>query len=130
MDREAAFVIKDFSSFNLTLNLFDVSNDIGNGLKLFSFFVGYFDVKVFFESHHEFNGIQRISTEISMNFASAVTLSDSTPSCSTMILLTFSSMLLSDMIFIVKVHGYYMGYTQFATPIYEFLRVIRPPRRK
>ena len=38
--------------------LFDVLDDVADGLKLFSVFVRDFDSKFFFESHHELDGVE------------------------------------------------------------------------
>src|SRR6266576_4117081 len=44
----------------LLLHVFDVFDDIADALQLFSLFVRYLVPKLFFQSHHQFHGIQRI----------------------------------------------------------------------
>ncbi len=42
----------------------DISDDVANGLELFSFFIGNFDIEFFFEGHDELDGIERVCAEI------------------------------------------------------------------
>ena len=42
----------------------DVGDDVTDGLELFGFFVGHFDVEFLFEGHDEFDGVERVGTEV------------------------------------------------------------------
>src|SRR5438876_8525493 len=74
---------------------FDVVDHVADGLQFFSIFVRHFDGKFLFERHHQFHDIERIGAQVLDNDACGVTCSGFTPSCSTMMSLTFSSIVLS-----------------------------------
>src|SRR5688572_16122109 len=42
----------------------DVGDHVTHGLELFGFLVGHFDVEFLFESHDEFDGVERVRAEI------------------------------------------------------------------
>ena len=44
--------------------VFDVANDIADGLKLLSFFIGNVDAEFFLKRHDELDGVERVGTEV------------------------------------------------------------------
>ena len=46
----------------------DVADDIGNGLKLLGFFIRHFDIEFLFKGHHQFNGVERVGSEVFNEF--------------------------------------------------------------
>jgi len=44
--------------------VFDVANDIADGLKLLSFFIGNVDAEFFLKRHDELDGVEGVSTEV------------------------------------------------------------------
>jgi hypothetical protein len=48
----------------LLRSLLDVADNVADGLELLGIFVRNFDGEFFFEGHHEFNRIKRVSAEV------------------------------------------------------------------
>ena len=83
---------------HLRLVAVDVINGSLNGGDFLSFFVRNLSIKLFFQSHYQLNGVKRIRAQV-FNERSIVGL---TPSCSPIIFLTRSSIVLILLNFLSK----------------------------
>jgi hypothetical protein len=72
--------------------LFQVGDSLTYGSNRLSLFVRNGDIEFFLEFHDQFNGVQRVCTQIISKEASLVTSASSTPSLSTIIFLTLVAM--------------------------------------
>ena len=50
--------------------VFDVTNDVANGLELLSFLIGNVDAEFFLKRHDELDGVEGVGTEVFDEFGS------------------------------------------------------------
>src|SRR5207248_11747397 len=60
----ARLTCRGFPATGALRALFDVIDDVAHGLQFLRVLVRHFDGKFFFESHHQFHDVERISSEI------------------------------------------------------------------